>query len=77
MGESLTNFGADVLVGKFSKERLDIDLDGTESKKLILSSSKEFIGLKVNEEVVSIAAWIREVKNYRCLSYVYTDEKFR
>jgi GNAT superfamily N-acetyltransferase len=76
-GESLNDFGADVLVGKFSKERLDIALDETESKKLILSSSREFLGLKVNDEVVSIAAWIREVKGYRCLSYVYTDEKFR
>lgn len=76
-GESLNDFGADVLVAKFSKERLNVALDEEEAKKLILSSSREFMGLKVSDEVVSIAAWIREIKGYRCLSYVYTDEKHR
>jgi len=76
-GERLNDFGAAVLVGKFSSERLKTDLDESEAKKLILSSTREFVGLKVNNEVVSIAAWVREVKDYRCLSYVYTHEKHR
>ncbi|KTD05355.1 GNAT family N-acetyltransferase [Fluoribacter gormanii] len=76
-GESLSDFGADVLIAKFSKERLNVILDEEEAKKLILSPSRAFMGLKVSDEVVSIAAWIREIKGYRCLSYVYTDEKYR
>lgn len=76
-GEELNDFGAHVLVGKFSTERLNTTLDEPGAKKLILSSTREFMGIKVNDEVVSIAAWIREVQGYRCLSYVYTDEKYR
>ena len=76
-GEHLNDFGADVLVAKFSIERLKISLDESDAKKLILSSTREFMGLKVNNEVVSIAAWIRDIKGYRCLSYVYTHEKHR
>jgi predicted GNAT family acetyltransferase len=76
-GETLNDFGADVLVAKFSTERLNVALDETEARKLILSSSREFMGLKIKDKVVSIAAWIREVKGHRCLSYVYTDEIYR
>ena len=52
-------------------------LNETEAKKLILSSSREFIGIKIKDKIVSIAAWIREVKGYRCFSYVYTNEEYR
>jgi len=76
-GNELNDFGAHVLVGKFSTERLNTTLDEPAAKKLILSSTREFMAIKVNDEVVSIAAWIREVRAYRCLSYVYTDEKYR
>ncbi len=76
-GDELNDFGAHVLVGKFSTERLNTTLDEPEAKKLILSSTREFMGVKVNDKVVSIAAWIREIQGYRCLSYVYTDEKHR
>ena len=63
-GEELNDFGAHVLVGKFSTERLNTTLNETEAKKLILSSTREFMGVKVNDKVVSIAAWIREVQGY-------------
>lgn len=76
-GACLNDFGADILVAKFSSERLNITLDEQEAKKLILSSTKEFIGLKIKDEMVSIAAWIREVHGYRGLSYVYTHEQYR
>lgn len=76
-GQELNDFEAHVLVDKFSTERLNTTLDESEAKKLLLSSTREFVGVKVNGEVVSIAAWIREIHGYRCLSYVYTDEKYR
>lgn len=76
-GKELYDFGAHELVRKFSSERLNTMIDEAGAKQLLLSSTREFVGLKVNDEAVSIAAWIREVRGYRCLSYVFTQEKYR
>lgn len=76
-GAALNDFGAAILVAKFARERLNTTLGEQEAKKLILSSTREFIGLKIKGEIVSIAAWIRAVHGYRCLSYVYTQEQYR